>query len=89
MKTAISLPDDLFREIDDRARQQRLTRSGLIATAAREYLARQSPPSDATEAWNRALAKAGQPGNDAAAVAFRRRSKAVLRRAGAQRRNAW
>ncbi len=87
MKTAISLPDDLFRALDDRARQLRTTRSGIIATATREYLARQSPGSQATEAWNRALAKAGQPGKDAAAVAFRRRSKAVV--AKTQRRNAW
>ena len=87
VKTAISLPDDLFHALEDRARQLRVTRSGLIATAAREYLARQSPANDATEAWNRALAKAGQPGNDAAAVAFRRRSKTVLART--RRRNAW
>jgi metal-responsive CopG/Arc/MetJ family transcriptional regulator len=87
VKTAISLPDDLFRALEDRARQLRVSRSGLIATATREYLARQSPASDATEAWNRALAKAGQPGNDTAAVAFRRRSKTVLART--RRRNAW
>jgi predicted transcriptional regulator len=87
VKTAISLPDDLFRALDDRARQLRVTRSGLIATATREYLARQAPTSDATESWNRALAKAGQPGDDAAAVAFRRRSKTVLART--RRRDAW
>jgi len=87
VKTAISLPDDLFRALDDRARQLRVTRSGLIATATREYLARQSPTSDATEAWNRALTKAGQAEADAAAVAFRRRSKTVL--AKTRRRNTW
>ncbi|MBI3770537.1 MAG: ribbon-helix-helix protein, CopG family [Deltaproteobacteria bacterium] len=87
MKTAISLPDDLFRALDDRARQLRVTRSGLIATATREYLARQPPTGEATEAWNRALAKAGQPGNEAAAIAFRRRSKTVLART--RRRSAW
>jgi metal-responsive CopG/Arc/MetJ family transcriptional regulator len=87
VKTAISLPDDLFRALDDRARQLRVTRSGLIATATREYLARQMPPSDATEAWNRALAKAGPPRAEAAAAAFRRRSKTVVART--RRRDAW
>jgi predicted transcriptional regulator len=82
MKSAISLPDDLFREIDARARQLKLSRSGLLATAAREFLARSRRPADATEAWNRAIARGGQPGDDPAAVAFRRRSKVVVGRAG-------
>ena len=89
MKTAISLPEDLFREIDDRARQLRLSRSGLIAAAAREFLARHAPFNDATEAWNRAVARAGQPGEEPSAVAFRRRSKSVIRKSGAPRRRHW
>jgi len=85
MKSAVSLPDDLFREIDACARALKLTRSGLLATAAREFLARHRRPSDATDAWNRAIARAGQPGDDPAAVAFRRRTKAVVRVTGKQR----
>jgi metal-responsive CopG/Arc/MetJ family transcriptional regulator len=80
MKSAISLPDDLFREIDARARQLKISRSGLLAAAAREFLARSRRPADVTEAWNRAIATAGQPGDDPAAVAFRRRTKAVVGR---------
>ena len=85
MKSAVSLPDDLFREIDACARALKLTRSGLLATAAREFLARHRRPSNATNAWNRAIARAGQPGDDPAAVAFRRRTKAVGRVTGKQR----
>ena len=48
MKIAISLPDDLFRGIEACARRQKLTRSGVIAAAAREYLERHSPAEDAT-----------------------------------------
>lgn len=38
MKTAISLPDDLFVLADDFAQQHGLSRSELYATALRKYL---------------------------------------------------
>jgi predicted transcriptional regulator len=78
MKTAISLPDELFDEIEVCARTLKMSRSGLLAAAARDFLARRRHPSDATEAWNRAIAKGGQPGDDPAAAALRRYSKAVV-----------
>jgi len=40
MKTAISLPDDLFASADALARRMGVSRSGLIATALAEYIAR-------------------------------------------------
>lgn len=40
MKTAISLPDELFDAADDLARRLGLSRSALYARALREYLAR-------------------------------------------------
>jgi predicted transcriptional regulator len=40
MKTAISLPDEVFREADTLARKLGMTRSGLFATAMADYLAR-------------------------------------------------
>ena len=43
MKTAVSLPDDLFEEAEALAEAQRMTRSGLYTAALREYLARHSP----------------------------------------------
>jgi metal-responsive CopG/Arc/MetJ family transcriptional regulator len=40
MKTAVSLPDDVFAEAEALAEAQGLTRSGLYSAALREYLAR-------------------------------------------------
>lgn len=82
MKTAISLPNELFEAIDACARDLEMTRSGLLARAAREFVARHQRGPDATEAWNRAIEKAGQPGEDPAAKAFRRRTKAIVRASG-------
>lgn len=42
MKTAISLPDPIFRAGERHASRFRLSRSELYATALREYLARHS-----------------------------------------------
>ncbi|MBM4268939.1 MAG: hypothetical protein FJ144_20380 [Deltaproteobacteria bacterium] len=80
MKTAVSLPDDVFRAVDAYAKRHRLTRSGVLAAAARQYLSRQGSPGEATEAWNRAIEASGQPGSDPASIAFRRRTAAVIRR---------
>lgn len=79
MKTAISLPDELFREIDARAKTLNLSRSALLARAAREFLESHRPAEDATEAWNRAIERGGQPGDEAAAVLARKRTKAIIR----------
>ena len=79
MKTAISLPDELFHAVDAKARALKMTRSGLLALAAREFIARHEKVGDATDAWNRALTRAGQPGDEAAAKAFRTRSKRIVR----------
>jgi hypothetical protein len=40
MKTAVSLPDDVFAEAEALAESQGLTRSSLYTAALREYLAR-------------------------------------------------
>jgi metal-responsive CopG/Arc/MetJ family transcriptional regulator len=40
MKTAISIPDDLFRQIDDIAKRQKRSRSDVFAVATKEYLER-------------------------------------------------
>ena len=41
MKTAVSLPDDLFRQAEAAARRLRVSRSQLYATAISEFLNRQ------------------------------------------------
>ena len=42
-KVMVSLPDDLLREVDRRARLLGTSRSGLLADAARKELSRQDP----------------------------------------------
>jgi predicted transcriptional regulator len=86
MKTAISLPDELFREIDARAKALKVSRSALLARAAREFLESQRPSEDATEAWNRAIERGGQPGDEPGAVLARRRTKAIVRGPGSGRK---
>ncbi|MCL2639912.1 MAG: hypothetical protein FWD53_03610 [Phycisphaerales bacterium] len=63
MKTAISLPDVVFREADRHARRMRKSRSQLYTEALEEYLARHAPDA-ATEAINQALADLGQEGKE-------------------------
>jgi len=52
MKTAISLPDSLFRAADEFAKQHGVSRSELYATAIEEYL-RAHRDEATTEALNR------------------------------------
>ncbi len=54
MKTAISLPDDLFVAAEQLARRTHRSRSEVYAAALREYVARHSPD-EVTEALNRVL----------------------------------
>jgi metal-responsive CopG/Arc/MetJ family transcriptional regulator len=59
MKTAISIPDDLFKGAERLARRTRKSRSKLFSDALREYLARHSPE-EITEAMNKACAEVGE-----------------------------
>ena len=43
MKTAISIPDELFQDVERTAQQLGISRSELFARAARFYLDRHSP----------------------------------------------
>jgi metal-responsive CopG/Arc/MetJ family transcriptional regulator len=51
MKTAISIPDDVFAEAEQLTRRLRKSRSQLYTDALREYLARHDPDA-VTEALN-------------------------------------
>jgi predicted transcriptional regulator len=79
MKTAISLPDDLFHAVEAKARSLKISRSNLFAQAAREFIEKRQPAGDATDAWNRAIARSGQPGDELSAAAFRTRTKRIVR----------
>lgn len=54
MKTAISLPDEVFDAAEREARRTRKSRSQLYAEALSEYLARHAPD-EVTEAVNRVV----------------------------------
>jgi metal-responsive CopG/Arc/MetJ family transcriptional regulator len=60
MKTAISLPKDVFEKAERLATRARKSRSQLYCDALREYVARHSPD-EVTEALNRAIEENGQP----------------------------
>ena len=54
MKTAVSLPDDVFRAAERHARRAGKSRSQLYAEALSEYLARHAPD-EVTDAMNQVL----------------------------------
>ncbi len=60
MKTAISLPDTVFRAAERQARRTRKSRSQLYADALTEYLSRHAPD-EVTEAMNRVVDQLGDP----------------------------
>lgn len=54
MKTAVSIPDDVFLAAERHARRARKSRSQLYSEAISEYLARHAPD-EVTEAMNRVI----------------------------------
>lgn len=53
MKTAVSIPDDVFAGAERLAKRTKKSRSRLFSDALKEYLARHAPE-EITEAMNRA-----------------------------------
>jgi metal-responsive CopG/Arc/MetJ family transcriptional regulator len=72
MKTAVSIPDELFDVAERLARRTRKSRSRLFSDALREYVARRSPDK-VTEAMDAALAEIGESNDPFVAAASRRR----------------
>jgi predicted transcriptional regulator len=74
MKTAVSIPNELFDVAERLARQSRKSRSRLFSDALREYVARRSPDK-VTEAMDQALAGIGErsESNDSFVAAASRR----------------
>jgi metal-responsive CopG/Arc/MetJ family transcriptional regulator len=70
MKTAISIPDEVFDVAEKLARRQGVSRSRLFSDAMREYVARHAPD-EITDAMNRVVADIGDSGADFAAAAAR------------------
>ncbi|GAC1668878.1 MAG: ribbon-helix-helix domain-containing protein [Candidatus Acidiferrum sp.] len=58
MKTAVSIPDDLFAGAERLAKRTHRSRSRIFREALKEYLARHAPD-EITEAMNKAWAEIG------------------------------
>jgi predicted transcriptional regulator len=72
MKTAVSVPDDLFAQADRLAKRSRRSRSEVYSAALREYLARHAPD-EVTAGLDAVLADVGDVAPEPfAAVAARR-----------------
>ena len=63
MKTAISLPEDLYRGAERYAKRTRKSRSRLYAEALSEYLARHAPD-EVTEDMNMVVEQLGESAPD-------------------------
>lgn len=71
MKTAISIPDEIFEDAERLADQLRTSRSRLYSQALREFVARHSPDT-ITESMNRVVAEVGAEPDDFRRAAARR-----------------
>jgi metal-responsive CopG/Arc/MetJ family transcriptional regulator len=61
MKTAVSVPDDLFAQADRLAKRSHRSRSEVYSAALREYVARHAPD-EVTAGIDAVLAELGEPG---------------------------
>lgn len=59
MKTAVSIPDDVFEGAERLARRTKRSRSRVFSEALKEYLARHSPE-EVTDTMNKACAEIGE-----------------------------
>lgn len=73
MKTAVSIPDEVFKEAEHLAKHLKVSRSELYAKALAEFVSRHSPDA-VTDSFNRVLAEL----DDAPDPDFQRAARAVL-----------
>lgn len=71
MKTAVSIPDDVFEKAERLARRAKRSRSEVFSAALAEYVARHAPD-EVTEAMNRVCADVGDQQDPFVAAAGRR-----------------
>jgi metal-responsive CopG/Arc/MetJ family transcriptional regulator len=71
MKTAISVPDDVFDQAEVAAKRLKVSRSELYSRALAEFLARHTPD-EVTAALDAAIAEHGQPADELVARASRK-----------------
>jgi predicted transcriptional regulator len=70
MKTAVSIPDEVFEEAERLARRMKRPRSEVYSRALAEYVARHAPDR-ITEAMNRTLAEINERADDFSRTACR------------------
>ncbi len=75
MKTAVSIPDEVFLKVERLARRTRRSRSEVYSAALREYAARHAPD-EVTEAFDRVCEQT----SDTAEPFVRAAGRAVLAR---------
>jgi metal-responsive CopG/Arc/MetJ family transcriptional regulator len=71
MKTAVSIPDDVFDGAERLARRTKKSRSQLFSDAVKEYVARHATE-DVTDAMDRVCAELGNPQDEFGAAAAHR-----------------
>ena len=71
MKTAVSIPDDIFESAEQLAERNGRSRSDIYSSALKEYGARHAPE-DVTEAMNRVCDDIGQETDRFVTTAARR-----------------
>jgi metal-responsive CopG/Arc/MetJ family transcriptional regulator len=71
MKTAVSIPDEVFEKVERLARRARRSRSEVYSAALREYVARHAPD-EVTEAMDRVCASVDATPDDFIAKSGRR-----------------
>jgi len=71
MKTAVSIPDEVFERAERLARRTKKSRSRLFSDALAEYVARHAPE-EVTEAMDAALSKLDHQRDDFVSFAARR-----------------
>lgn len=76
MKTAISVPDEIFKRVEQRAAQLGVSRSQFYATAAANYL-EELERSSLTAKINEALELAGQDVDESLVTSYSRRRLAA------------
>jgi len=71
MKTAVSIPDELFEKVERLARREGRSRSEVFSAALAEYVARHAPD-EVTDAINRVCAEVGDQSDGFVSAAGRR-----------------
>ncbi len=71
MKTAVSIPDEVFDKVERLARRARRSRSEVFSAALKEYIARHAPD-EVTEAMDRVCGQVNDQPDEFLAAAARR-----------------